>query len=503
MVAIMSVVISAAEARAEVESRHEVSRQELARRHLLDCCQYCIPGFIPDYPHQVLCEELEKVERGETKRLIVCMLPQYGKSTIISHMFPAWYLARNPRNNVMLSSYDEKQTLKNSRKARDLFVSPAFGRLFPEMHHRPGRESQRRIPVEKQAASEWGTVLGGTLYGASVNSGLTGQPSDLSIIDDPTKDHKDADSPVVQADIADWFWGVLYMRRSSPETPIVLVQTRWNLYDLAGQLIESMKAGGEEWKVVSMPAILDEGLPTQRALSPLRWPLDEVLRLQGITPPRTWTAVQMQNPTPSGGLVYSAEWWNGRGNRYDITAKDMITRCKHRALSFDTASETGIRNDYTAMTVGELSPENKLAIREVWRDKKEFTELLGTVIGHVRRYQRDGKLCAILIENANSGRQLIQTLRAQAPPDIARLVYGVPTVRGNAPADRSQIASTWCCNGSVFLPEKSEATPWLEEFERELFTYPAAAHDDQVASFSQLVWYWRHYLSAGLGTKLV
>src|SRR5690606_27875995 len=38
----------------------------------------------------VLCQIMEKVERGELKRVAVSIGPQLGKSEIISRRFPAW-----------------------------------------------------------------------------------------------------------------------------------------------------------------------------------------------------------------------------------------------------------------------------------------------------------------------------------------------------------------------------------------------------------------------------
>jgi predicted phage terminase large subunit-like protein len=39
---------------------------------------------------------------------------------------------------------------------------------------------------------------------------------------------------------------------------MILIQTRWHEDDLAGRLLEEMKNGGEQWEVVSLPAIAEE-----------------------------------------------------------------------------------------------------------------------------------------------------------------------------------------------------------------------------------------------------
>jgi len=42
--------------------------------------------------HKTVIEALERVERGETKRLMISIPPQFGKSRLSSEGFPAWSL---------------------------------------------------------------------------------------------------------------------------------------------------------------------------------------------------------------------------------------------------------------------------------------------------------------------------------------------------------------------------------------------------------------------------
>ena len=59
----------------------------------------------------------------------------------------------------------------------------------------------------------------------------------------------------------------------------------------------------------------------------------------------------------------------------------------------------------------------------------------------------------------------------------------------------------WCKNGSVLLPAPSAGAPWLVDFEDELFTFPAAANDDQVDAFSQLIIYIENLLAEGFHAR--
>ena len=479
----------------------EIMRRELARRRFLNYCQFMKADYVVEDAHRQIAERLEAIERGELKRLMIFMPPQHGKTLTASEMFPCWMLGKHPRLNIVFTSYAAERALQVSREARDLFLSQEQAQVFPHVHHRPGREGQRVVLAERQAAQEWGTSQRGSYYAVGVQGALTGRRADGIIIDDPHKGPVDADSPTERDKVFRWYKTVADTRLTE-DGWIILIQTRWNQDDLGGRLLEEMHSGGEQWEVVSLPAISVDDDGSERALCPSLHSLKELQAKRLRNTERDWSALYQQNPVPDSGLIFDGNWWKDQ-NRYDPTDKAMITRCVSRVISFDTAEEDSSRNDYTAMTVGELSPQYKLAVREVWRARVRFTDLLASVIGHARRHNKDKKLTSILIENASSGRQLIQTLRAQASDDIARLVMPIPAVQGNNPHTRARTASVWCCNGCVLLPHPCDEVPWLNEFEREMFNYPAAPHDDQTASFSQLVWYWRHYLSAGLGTKLV
>ncbi|MBK7918418.1 MAG: hypothetical protein IPJ94_19605 [Chloroflexi bacterium] len=49
----------------------------------------------------------------------------------------------------------------------------------------------------------------------------------------------------------------------------------------------------------------------------------------------------------------------------------------------------------------------------------------------------------------------------------------------------------------MLLPYPTADLYWLIDFEEELFSFPQAAHDDRVDSFTQLILYLEHILAAG------
>jgi hypothetical protein len=62
---------------------------------------------------------------------------------------------------------------------------------------------------------------------------LTGKGFDIGIIDDPTKDRMEAESPTTQQRVIDWYTSTFYTRRQSQDSAIIVMMTRWNVNDLA------------------------------------------------------------------------------------------------------------------------------------------------------------------------------------------------------------------------------------------------------------------------------
>lgn len=77
-------------------------------------------------PHfEYIAGLLEKVERGEEKRLIISVHPGSGKSTLLQ-LFAGWYLGRNPANKIISTSAAEGLVVRNSRATWDLFSEPEW-----------------------------------------------------------------------------------------------------------------------------------------------------------------------------------------------------------------------------------------------------------------------------------------------------------------------------------------------------------------------------------------
>lgn len=290
--------------------------------------------FVPNWHHEVITKALEKVMRGETKRLIINIAPRYSKTEIVVVNFIAHALALNPSSNWMHLSYSDDLVLDNSEKIRDIIESQQYKTLF-------GNVSLKK---DSKAKKKWKTDAGGSLYVASAAGQVTGfgagkvdsveDESEIMdfldnietkkgfngaiIIDDPIKPD-DADYTTRREKVNERFDSTIRNRVNSRNTPIIIIMQRLHPEDLCGYLIENE---GQEWEVISLPVIIDQnsiniaqkyGVDTSNLkvgdpMWPFKMNLDEIQaeKKKALLKGSTYFETQfMQNPQPKEGLCFA------------------------------------------------------------------------------------------------------------------------------------------------------------------------------------------------------
>lgn len=242
-------------------------------------------------------------------RIIILTPPRHGKSSLVSHFLPPWWLGRRPDERILLTSYSDRFAKLWGRRARDVFfeyADPVFG---------------LRIAHSQKATDDWG-IKGhlGSMATAGVGGTITGRGADLLIIDDPVKDAVEAESERQRDKVWDW-WQSTSGSRLEPNAVVVVIMTHWHKDDLAGRLIADMEHGeGEQWRVVRMPAIATEDETwsedgwswTRAAGEPLwrnRYDVPALQRIQKRSGPKWWSALYQQNPTPTAGNLAKRVWF--------------------------------------------------------------------------------------------------------------------------------------------------------------------------------------------------
>lgn len=242
-------------------------------------------------------------------RIIILTPPRHGKSSLISHYLPPWWLGRRPDERILLTSYSDRFAKLWGRRARDVF----FEYADPVFNLKIGRS--------QQATDDWG-IQGhqGSMSTAGVGGTITGRGADLLIIDDPVKDAVEAESERQREKVWDW-WQSTSGSRLEPNACVVVIMTHWHQDDLAGRLIQDMVSGdGEQWKVIRMPAIATEDETwtedgwswTRKAGEALwtdRYDIPALSRIQKRVGEKWWSALYQQQPNPKAGNLAKRTWF--------------------------------------------------------------------------------------------------------------------------------------------------------------------------------------------------
>jgi len=80
--------------------------------------------YIVGKHHKLICDALMDVVRGKTKKLIINIAPRFGKTALVSQMFPVYCFALNPLCHFLHLSYSDNLVSGNSVAVKDIINSP-------------------------------------------------------------------------------------------------------------------------------------------------------------------------------------------------------------------------------------------------------------------------------------------------------------------------------------------------------------------------------------------
>ncbi len=212
--------------------------------------------YRPHWHHDALAEMLDRVAKGDCRRLMVFMPPQHGKSELVSRRFPAFLLGKFPNLRLIAASHTHRLAVAMNRDVQRIMYDDEYKRLFPETRMATPRDARTGQFLPRRTMDHFELVgLAGSLRSVGVGQSIAGLPADGAIIDDPFGSREDADSPVIRQKVWDWYANDLYPRLSA-KAWIVLTHTRWHRDDLAGRLLRKMAdRAAEQWEVLCLPAI--------------------------------------------------------------------------------------------------------------------------------------------------------------------------------------------------------------------------------------------------------
>ncbi|HUW45695.1 MAG TPA: phage terminase large subunit [Dehalococcoidia bacterium] len=436
----------------------------------------------------MIAAALQKVESGEIPRLILNLPPRHGKTMLTGEFFPAWYLGRNPRNQVIYATYSFERASDVGRKVRNQMIMPIHKQIFKGCTVSKDAAGQNRMTTEQ----------GGYYFAVGTGGVVVGRGANLFIIDDPIKGREEADSETFRRKLIDWYRGVAYTRLM-PENAIIIIQTRWHFDDITGYVLEEMAHEG--WVVLSLPAVCeDDQDPLRREIGESLWekhyPRDRLDVIKKTVGTREWNAQYQQHPLPVQGGMIDINWLKRYNNKemtsihvaIDTGARPPMNIIKEKmkirriVISWDTAFKESQLNDPSAATIWGVAADRKFYLLGIVNKRMKYPTLKKAAIDLWQKYMKwDLGPVPVLIEDKASGQSLIQDLKNET---------SIPVIAINPDSNkqiRMSAASPLMESGMVYLPD--ETMNWVVDYETQLARFPLWRHDDLVDSTSQfLLW---------------
>lgn len=386
-------------------------------------------SFVLGPHHELMIADLEALHRGEIQNLIVNCPPRYSKTELCIVLFVAWCYAKNPRCEFMHLSYSATLAMVNSDAVRDILKSKEFRQLWPAVTIKPNADS-------KQA---WDTSDGGRFYaqhaGGSVTGFGAGRMDEASggafvfsgclLVDDPLKPD-DSRHDTLREGVNRRWTETIRSRRNSTRTPTLCIMQRIHKADFTAELLTddtftAPDGDASRFRHLKLAALIDEGLPTERALWPAKHTVEQLKAMRDKRNERgevnpvareAFDAQMQQEPSPIGGGLVRETWW-----RYYASREEVIQRCTSFWITADTAYTSDNANDPSSLQCWGAEGKKRLYLIDRLHGWWEFPDLVARMVEFMGRWPQAKKT---YIEAKASGISLAQTVKRNRTEELLK-----------------------------------------------------------------------------------
>ena len=431
--------------------------KEIARRSYSDYCKYTHNGrWILGDHLKLVCDNIEALINRTIPQniLIISMPPQHGKSQCVTETLPSYYLGKNPSKRVIEISYGDDLAQRFGRRNKEKVIE--YGKDLFNIELSKVSDTDFEIKTHK-----------GSMISKGIMAGLTGNPGDLIIIDDPIKNKQEAESETYRNRIWEEFLNSIYTRLSA-QGIIVLIMTRWHEDDLAGRLLRNMPGKCLE---INIPLEAEENDILGRNIGDALFPgigkdnewLKEFKKVYETQEgARSWNALMQGRPTAQEGNLIKRYWWK----YYDALPEMLQT-----IMSVDASFKDEITSDFNCIQIWGKR-EADMYLIDCINERMDFPTTLQRIHDTRANYPN---LTQILVEDKANGSAIIQMLRRKVPGVIPINPEGGKVSRVNAVSPAIE-------SGNVWLPKTST---WVGDFIEQASAFPNGKNDDMVDAMSQ------------------
>lgn len=402
-----------------------------------------------------ICKHLEDI--FNVGKLLVNKPPRHGVSQVVSVLFPAWLLCKDPTYKFLIASYALGVSSGYTERTRRILESPIYRQCFPE------------VVLTKSSEGLIETSRNGSVKAVSIDSGTLSEGANLIIFDDPNNS-KQINSQAHCKDVIDYWEGTLSTRLNPARAGAkIVVQQRLGFTDLSQHLLDT----DNSWHHLNLP--FEAGETTYQS----KWWCDDrktgeylstLLNHRELEDRKKnvwrWATQFNQRPRSKEGSVFTRlNYYTCKGDVYQLCELEIPLSELTIFGSSDLAISERSTADYTVIQVWGAW-KNKFILLYQFRGRITGTKMLDmfTTVYH------QWNLKFLGVEDVAFQRLAIQQLRERGLTIKAFKPEGDKVSRSLPAQIKNESNELW-------FPE-------LVELEDELLAFPNGRHDDMVDSVS-------------------
>lgn len=323
---------------------------------------------------KLICDKLEDVFYGRTKRLMINVPPRSLKTEIVSRAYIARWLGKQPNRKFMWISYSSGLSQDNSWDCRTIYESDTYLSVFPD-----------RVPLkeDQNTKQHWENVSWWQYYASGSTGTIVGKGADDIIIDDPLKPD-DAMSDVVRIWVNNNYYNTIYSRLNNRvEWAIIIIMQRIHDDDLCWYLLEEEKKWGDKREKLVIKAIAEEDDEYRKkweSFFPKRFPIDMLRQMQTGENTRTaFSAQYQQEPTNKETQEFHEERF-----KYHWTEALPTPSYLRVFTAVDPAFKQGQDNDQTSIITVWFT-EDRAYILEITAGKFTADVMQDKILYHITK----------------------------------------------------------------------------------------------------------------------
>jgi predicted phage terminase large subunit-like protein len=414
--------------------------------------------------HEIILGATQRCIERHSGRTMLFLPPGSAKSTYATVVAPTWAMGVKPGFKVICASYGSDLSRKFGRRTRSIIKQEGYRAVF-----------NTTLSSESSAADEWALENGSEYMAGGILSVLTGNRADFIPIDDPTKGRREASSEATQKSTIDAYQDDI-LTRLKPGGSLMITQTRWDMNDLAGQILPENYNGesgiiecrdGNTWEVICIPAKCEKvDDPLGRAIGDYIWPewfpRDHWKPFERL--PRTWSALYQQRPAPENGDYFKREWIR--------TCKTLPPLRNMRVYGGSDYAVTSDGGDYTVHGVIGIDPDNRMYLLDLWREQSSSDEWVEAFCDLVLKWRPIG-----WAEESGQIKSGVGPFLTKRMIEKRALVYRETFATRGDKAIRAQSIRGRMAMDGLYIQEDA---PFLTDLISEMMSFPVGVHDDQV-----------------------